>query len=68
MRRTRVAAVAPDADRLDPLGIVIADGGAGDRAPRLSAFVWGPVPDEEPELDADPALVPGAHGEALALA
>lgn len=68
MRRTRVAAVVPDADRQDPMGIVIADGGAGDRAPRLAAFVWGPVPDEEPELDAHPALAPRAHGAVLALA
>lgn len=34
----------------EPVGIVIADGGRGDRAPRFSAFVWGPVPDDEPEL------------------
>ncbi len=30
----------------EPIGIVIADGGTGDRAPRFSAFVWGPVPDD----------------------
>ena len=30
----------------EPIGIVIADGGQGDREPRLSAFVWGPVPDD----------------------
>jgi len=30
----------------EPIGIVIADGGHGDREPRLSAFVWGPVPDD----------------------
>ncbi len=30
----------------EPIGIVIADGGNGDRAPRFSAFVWGPVPDD----------------------
>jgi hypothetical protein len=30
----------------EPMGIVIADGGQGDREPRLSAFVWGPVPDD----------------------
>lgn len=39
------AALLPDASR-DPIGIVIADGGPGDRAPRFSAFVWGPVPDD----------------------
>jgi hypothetical protein len=30
----------------EPIGIVIADGGQGDKEPRLSAFVWGPVPDD----------------------
>jgi len=30
----------------EPIGIVIADGGRGDTAPRVSAFVWGPVPDD----------------------
>ena len=30
----------------EPIGIVIADGGRGDSAPRFSAFVWGPVPEE----------------------
>jgi hypothetical protein len=42
------AAFVSDPSR-DPIGIVIADGGPGDRAPRFSAFVWGPVPDEEME-------------------
>lgn len=30
----------------EPMGIVIADGGRGDQPSRLSAFVWGPVPDD----------------------
>lgn len=30
----------------EPIGIVIADGGRGDQPSRLSAFVWGPVPDD----------------------
>ena len=58
----------------DPIGIVIADGGAGDRAPRFSAFVWGPVPDEElegeapfPPVVADQAQQDAAH-EALVFA
>ena len=33
-------------DEREPIGIVIADGGQGDREPRVSAFVWGPVPDD----------------------
>lgn len=33
-------------DEREPIGIVIADGGNGDQAPRLLAFVWGPVPDD----------------------
>lgn len=36
----------------EPIGIVIADGGTGDHISRFSAFVWGPVPDEEPVLPA----------------
>lgn len=31
----------------EPMGIVIADGGQGDRPSRFAAFVWGPVPDDE---------------------
>ena len=31
----------------EPMGIVIADGGPGDRPSRFAAFVWGPVPDDE---------------------
>ena len=31
----------------EPVGIVIADGGRLVSATRFSAFVWGPVPDEE---------------------
>jgi len=39
---------------VEPLGIVIADGGHSDEPTRFSAFVWGPVPDDveaEWELD-----------------
>jgi len=31
----------------EPMGIVIADGGPGDRPSQFAAFVWGPVPDDE---------------------
>jgi hypothetical protein len=31
----------------EPMGIVIADGGPGDRPSRFAAFVWGPVPEDE---------------------
>jgi hypothetical protein len=31
----------------EPVGIVIADGGRVTPATRFSAFVWGPVPDED---------------------
>ena len=51
------AAFLSDPSR-DPIGIVIADGGPGDRAPRFSAFVWGPVPDEE--LDSEAVALPTA--------
>lgn len=33
-------------DSQEPIGIVIADGGRSDFAPKFSAFVWGPVPEE----------------------
>ncbi len=33
-------------DSQEPIGIVIADGGRPELAPRFSAFVWGPVPDD----------------------
>lgn len=31
---------------MEPIGIVIADGGRPEHAPRFSAFVWGPAPEE----------------------
>jgi hypothetical protein len=46
--RTKIKFINPDAR--EPLGIVIADGGPVDAAPRFSAFVWGPVPEELDEL------------------
>ena len=59
------AACVSDPSR-DPIGIVIADGGSGDRAPRFSAFVWGPVPDEELEGEAPfpPAVADQAQQDA----
>lgn len=42
----------------EPMGIVIADGGPGDRPSRFAAFVWGPVPDDELlEIERTKALV-----------
>lgn len=42
-------------DAQEPIGIVIADGGAPSAPTRFSAYVWGPVPDEleteRPESD-----------------
>jgi hypothetical protein len=46
----------------EPIGIVIADGGAPSLAPRFSAYVWGPVP--EP----DDAAPPAGEASTLALA
>jgi hypothetical protein len=46
----------------EPVGIVIADGGAEPRETRFLAYVWGPVPDE---LD---AVVPETEREPLAVA
>jgi hypothetical protein len=70
--KAALAAFLSDPSR-DPIGIVIADGGPGDRAPRFSAFVWGPVPDDELEGEApfppaaDQAPQDAAH-EALVFA
>ena len=33
-------------DSAEPIGIVISDGGQGNVISRLSAFVWGPVPED----------------------
>lgn len=33
----------------EPIGIIISRGSREEAAPRFSAYVWGPVP-EEPEL------------------
>ncbi len=33
----------------EPIGIIISSGSRAEASPRLSAYVWGPVP-EEPEL------------------
>lgn len=45
----------------EPVGIVIADGGRGDLPTRFSAFVWGPVPDDEPEFVSEPKELVAAH-------
>lgn len=41
--------VSVSVENREPLGIVISDGGTGERGSLLSAFVWGPVPDERDE-------------------
>ncbi|MCA0375020.1 MAG: hypothetical protein LCH84_05095 [Gemmatimonadetes bacterium] len=47
-------------DQREPLGIVISDGAPVNTAPRFSAFVWGPVPDD---VDVRPEVkrMAGAH-------
>lgn len=39
--------VQQHATHTEPVGIVIADGGRMESTTRVSAFVWGPVPDDE---------------------
>jgi hypothetical protein len=34
----------------EPVGIVISSGVQDGAVPRFAAYVWGPVPDAEPEL------------------
>ena len=41
----------------EPMGIVIADGGLGDRPSRFAAFVWGPVPDDDDNDGPTPDIV-----------
>ena len=41
----------------EPMGIVIADGGLGDRPSRFAAFVWGPVPDGDDNDGPTPDIV-----------
>ena len=48
---------------LEPMGIVIADGGRGDKQPRLSAFVWGPVPDDIASTSGIPSTSSTAFGD-----
>jgi hypothetical protein len=40
----------------EPIGIIISSGSRAEAAPRFSAYVWGPVPDEP-----EPAIETGAH-------
>jgi hypothetical protein len=51
MRQSRKP--APSAN--EPMGIVIADGGAPTTETRFLAYVWGPVPDLEATLSSDTA-------------
>lgn len=53
----RIKHLLPAHQEHEPIGIVIADGGRGDRPSRFSAFVWGPVPDDVDVLDDDKELV-----------
>lgn len=56
----RLKNLLPPTTSNEPVGIVIADGGRGDRPTRFSAFVWGPVPDDLELVDEPKALV-AAH-------
>ncbi|GAB1342397.1 hypothetical protein [Gemmatimonas sp.] len=57
----RLKHLVPVTDSQEPIGIVIADGGRGDQPTRFSAFVWGPVPDDEPALVREPEVLVAAH-------
>jgi hypothetical protein len=56
----RLKNLLPPATSNEPVGIVIADGGRGDRPTRFSAFVWGPVPDDLEQVD-EPKALGAAH-------
>ena len=57
----RLKNLLPATESQEPMGIVIADGGRGNLPTRLSAFVWGPVPDDEPALVTEPRVLATAH-------
>jgi len=56
----RLKESVPVRRQFEPMGIVIADGGPGDRPSRFAAFVWGPVPDDE-------VLLPDSAKEFIAI-
>ena len=39
----------------EPVGIVISRGWEPEKAPRFTAYVWGPFPEDEMEAEAQPA-------------
>ncbi len=57
----RLKHLLPSTENQEPVGIVIADGGRGDMPTRFSAFVWGPVPDDEPTFTTEPQVLVAAH-------
>ncbi len=57
----RLKHLLPSTESQEPVGIVIADGGRGDLPTRFSAFVWGPVPDDEPAFSTEPRELVAAH-------
>jgi len=57
----RLKNLLPSTESQEPIGIVIADGGRGELPTRFSAFVWGPVPDDEPPFAAEPRVLVAAH-------
>lgn len=57
----RLKNLLPSTESQEPVGIVIADGGRGDRPTRFSAFVWGPVPDDEPAFSTELRELAAAH-------
>ena len=38
-----------DINSAEPLGIIISRGDKTEPTPRFSAYIWGPVPETEPE-------------------
>jgi hypothetical protein len=57
----RLKHLLPPTESREPIGIVIADGGRGELPTRFSAFVWGPVPDDEPQFVSEPEELVAAH-------
>lgn len=57
----RLKHLLPPTDSQEPIGIVIADGGRGDLPTRFSAFVWGPVPEDQPDLEREREPLAAAH-------
>jgi hypothetical protein len=48
-----MAKIRPAEIEQEPVGIVISRGSRAEQTPRLTAYVWGPAPEPEPETSGE---------------